>query len=207
MALGTPGLTPRADQYVYSRLEETGGRIVQSWMSVDGTRDSVIGSLEIAGCRHGHLLSGPGGGRACTPVRAYFPSMPTRPPGMLAYLERTQGVRLSNLNDLAKVVGSLLDTDYLLPAQQAALFRFLASTRGLTVVPSVVDPAGRAGVGVSWSLGGSRAVLVFDPRTYTYLGTVTRGLAGQISGDARLAGGIVDAPGQLPGASGTAVNS
>jgi hypothetical protein len=127
--------------------------------------------------------------------------MPTRPGGMLAYLERTQGVRPDDLNDIAKTVGGLLDSDYLLPAQQAALYAFLARTPGIRIQPAVADAAGRPGVGVVWSFDGSQAMLVFDPQTYTYLGMSTRGLDGRIGGTALLTTAIVDHAGQVPGAS------
>ena len=119
---------------------------------------------------------------------------------MLAYLRRTQGVRLSNLNDLAKTIGLMLDSDYLSPRQQAALFEFLATTPRITVVLNVSDVAGRAGIGVGWSVDGGRAMLIFAPISHRYLGTSTQGLRGQVSGEALLQSGIVDMAGQVPAA-------
>jgi hypothetical protein len=52
----------------------------------------------------------------------------------------------------------------------AAVYRFLATVPGLTVIHNVRDAAGRPGVGLAWSLGRSRAMNIFDPRTYVYLG-------------------------------------
>jgi hypothetical protein len=141
--------------------------------------------------------------RSCTPQTAYFPDMPTQADGMLPYLQRTQGVRSDDLNDIAKTVGGLLDSDYLLPAQQAALYAFLGRTPGITIQRAVTDAAGRPGVGVAWSFDGSQAMLIFDPQTYTYLGMTTRGIGGQISGTALLATAIVDNVGQAPGPSTT----
>ena len=138
--------------------------------------------------------------RRCTPQPAYLPHMPTQADGMLPYLERTQGVRPGDLNDVAKTVGELLDSDYLLPAQQAALYTFLARTPGITVQRGVTDAAGRPGIGVAWSFEGSQAMLVFDPETYTYLGMSTRGSDGQRGGTALLTTAIVDNAGQLPAA-------
>ena len=77
----------------------------------------------------------------CTPELAFFPDMPTTAAAMGAYLERTQGVRLNHLNDLSKTVGFMLESDYILPAQRAALYRFLAATPGLTVGPHVRESA------------------------------------------------------------------
>ncbi len=68
----------------------------------------------------------------------------------------------------------------------------------------MTDAAGRPGVGVVWSLDASQAMLIFDPQTYTYLGTSTRGIDGQLSGTALLTTAIVDRVGQLPGPAGNA---
>lgn len=137
--------------------------------------------------------------RPCKPQPAYFPHMPTQADHILGYLERTQGVRPDDLNDVAKTVGNLLDSDYLLPAQQAALYTFLAQTPGITIQRGVTDAAGRSGVGVVWSLPGSQAMLIFDSRTYAYLGISTRGIDGQLGATALLTTAIVDSVGQLPG--------
>jgi hypothetical protein len=111
----------------------------------------------------------------CTPERAFFPDMPTTAAAMGPYLERTQGVRLNDLNDLSKTVGFMLESDYILPAQRAALYRFLAATPGLTVAAHVRDVSGRPGIGVVWHFYGSKAMNIFDPRTFAYLGMTTWG--------------------------------
>jgi hypothetical protein len=41
-------------------------------------------------------------------------------------------------------------------------------------------------------------MLIFDPQSYTYLGTDTRGVAGQLTGTALLTTAIVDSAGQPP---------
>ena len=92
----------------------------------------------------------------------------------------------------------MLESDYILPAQRAALYEFLATTPGLIVEPNVRDISGRPGVGVGWSFEGGRAMNIFDPKTYAYLGLTTWGLAGQQGGAALLHVAIVDHPGQLP---------
>ena len=85
---------------------------------------------------------------------------------MPVYLAKTQGVRLNDVNDVAKVVEGMFQSDYLLPAQRAALYEFLATTPGLTLERNVKDISGRPGIGVGWSFMGSKAVLIFDPRPY-----------------------------------------
>lgn len=148
---------------------------------------------------HGPVpIDGPVVTTPCTPQAAYFPDMPTSAGAMLGYLERTQGIRPDNVNDLAKTVGYVLESDYILPAQRAALYEFLATTPGLIVEPNVRDISGRPGVGVGWSFEGSRAMNIFNPITYAYLGLTTWGVAGQKGGDALLQVAIVNRPGQLP---------
>jgi hypothetical protein len=185
---------PRGDQFIYTDVRSIGGgvAVTRSWLSVDGMHDSLVA---------GHAIHGCAPGRSCNPTRAYFPNMPTRASQMLGFLERTQGVRPNNLNDLAKTVGWMLDFDYVLPGQQAALFEFLARTRGITLVPNVDDAAGRPGIGVSWWFGGSRSMLIFDPNSYRYLGITTDGEGGQVGGEALLQIAIVNRVGQLPGSS------
>jgi hypothetical protein len=143
-------------------------------------------------------MDGPVITEPCTPAPAYFPDMPTSASAMSGYLEQAQGISLANLNDLAKTVGSMLQSDYFLPAQRAALYEFLATTPGLSVEHNVQDITGRPGVGVGWSLQGSRAMNIFDPASYAYLGMTTWGEQDQRGGDALLQTAVVDYPGQLP---------
>jgi hypothetical protein len=134
----------------------------------------------------------------CTPELAFFPDMPTTAATMGPYLERTQGVRLNDLNDLSKTVGFMLESDYILPAQRAALYRFLAGMPGLTVEHHVRDVSGRPGIGVGWRFEGSKAMNIFDPRTFAYLGMTTWGEQGQLGGDALVQTAIVDRAGEMP---------
>jgi hypothetical protein len=134
----------------------------------------------------------------CTPERAFFPDMPTMAAAMGPYLERTQGIRLNDLNDLSKTVGFILESDYILPAQRAALYQYLATTPGLTVERHVRDVSGRPGIGVVWHFYGSKAMNIFDPRTFAYLGMTTWGEQGQLGGDALVQTAIVDRAGEMP---------
>lgn len=213
VALHAATATPSGDQFVYTKTEDLGGETIQSWLSVDGTRTSRVGTHSIVGCVNGQMSlqmlgTAPTDGRTvtrtCAAQPAYFPDMPRQASGMLPYLERTQGVRPGDVNDIAKTVGELLNSDYLLPAQQSALYEFLARTPGITVQTGVSDAAGRAGVGVAWSFDASQAMIIFDSRTYTYLGMRTRGIHGQLGGTALLATAIVDRVGQLPESGATA---
>jgi hypothetical protein len=134
----------------------------------------------------------------CTPERAFFPDMPTTAAAMGPYLQRTQGIRTNDLNDLSKTVGFILNDDYILPAQRAALYRYLAATPGLTVERHVRDVSGRPGIGVVWHFYGSKSMNIFDPRTFAYLGMTTWGEQGQVGGAALVRTAIVDRAGELP---------
>jgi hypothetical protein len=226
-ALSHPGAPPRPDQFVYTKVGDGGGRVAQTWLSVDGSRNGLmegqgsIGTTTILGCVNGKRqirlpgyngkpytgptkpkapvpLDGPVVTVPCTPQPAFLPAMPTAASAMPAYLAKTLGVRLNDINDVAKVVGGMFQSDYLLPAQRAALYEFLATTPGLTLERNVKDVSGRPGIGVSWSFMGSKAVLIFDPSTYTLLGVTTLGEQGQVGGAALLQMAITNQAGQEP---------
>ncbi|MEV0830159.1 CU044_5270 family protein [Nonomuraea rubra] len=60
------------------------------------------------------------------------------------------------------------------PSLTAALYQVAAELDGITLVPDAVDVAGRPGVAVAMDLGdGRRSELIFDRRTYRYLGERT----------------------------------
>ena len=226
-ALSHPGAPPRPDQFVYTKVGDGGGNATQTWLSVDGSRNGLMeshganGTTTILGCVSGKRqirlpgyngkpytgppkpkapvpLDGPVVSMPCAPQPAFFPAMPTTASAMPAYLAQTLGVRLHDLNDVAKVVGTMFESDYLLPAQRAALYKFLATTPGLTLERHVKDVSGRPGIGVGWSFMGSKAVLIFNPSSYTLLGMTTRGEQGQVGGDALLQMAITNQAGQEP---------
>jgi hypothetical protein len=226
-ALRQPSAAPRPDQFVYTKVGDGGGHVAQTWLSVDGARDGLMevpganGTTTILGCVNGERqirlpgyngkpytgppkpkapvpLDGPVVTEPCTAQPAFFPAMPATASAMPAYLAQEQGVRLNDVNDVAKVVGGMFESDYLLPAQRAALYEFLATTPGLTLERNVKDISGRPGIGVGWSFMGSKAVLIFDPRTYTLLGITTRGEQGQVGGAALLQMAITNQAGQKP---------
>jgi hypothetical protein len=226
-ALSHPGAPPRPDQFVYTKVGDGGGHVAQTWLSVDGSRNGLAedqapnATTTILGCVDGKRqirlpgyngkpytgpaqpkaavpLDGPVVTEPCIPQPAFFAAMPTSASAMPAYLAKTQGVRLNDVNDVAKVVEGMFQSDYLLPAQRAALYEFLATTPGLTLERNVKDISGRPGIGVGWSFMGSKAVLIFDPRTYTLLGMTTQGEQGQVGGGALLQMAITNQAGQEP---------
>ncbi|MEV6494529.1 hypothetical protein AB0M20_38785, partial [Actinoplanes sp. NPDC051633] len=71
---------------------------------------------------------------------------------------------------------------------------------GVSVVGAVTDEAGRSGVAVARDeVQGSRVALIFDPRTYEYLGErVTDGNGGILSSAAVLRSAVVSEAGRRP---------
>ena len=226
-ALSHPAVPPRPDQFVYTKIGDGRGHAALTWLSVDGSRNGLMeaggpnGTSTLLGCVDGKHqirtpgyngkpytgpakpkapvpLDGPVVTEPCIPQPAFFPAMPTTASAMPGYLAKTRGLRLNDLNDVAKVVEGIFQSDYLLPAQRAALYEFLATMPGLTLERHVKDITGRPGIGVSWSFMGSKAMLIFDPSTYTLLGITTWGEQGQVGGGALLQMAITNQAGQQP---------
>lgn len=134
----------------------------------------------------------------CTAERTFFPDMPTTAAAMGPYLEQTQGIRLNDLNDLSKTVGFMLESDYILPAQRAALYRFLATT------PRADYRAPRARH--QRASGHRRGLALLRQQSDEHLrsahlrlpGHATWGEQGQLGGDALVRTAIVDQAGELP---------
>ncbi|MEU7796559.1 CU044_5270 family protein [Micromonospora tulbaghiae] len=204
-ALRLPDVEPRPDQFVYTR-SQGGAELRESWASVDGTRDGLVveypsgGRQEyvLPGCRDGRAKMYKGqqlmpGTEPCVPEPAYDPAVPTDATAMRAYLDKHRSGEPGDVNAAAKDVLFLLNDSYLRPRSRAALFEAAAATPGLKVVEKATDGAGRSGVGVSWSSPGNPAlmVMVFDPRTYAFLG-----VGGEAGTSAVLSVAVVDRVGQ-----------
>lgn len=91
------------------------------------------------------------------------------------------------------------------PAVDAALYRALALIPGTKVVGKQVrDAAGRAGLAIEFDTrdrSATREYLILDPKTYAYLGYRRDWHGARDFSDsfARVATGVVDRPGQVPG--------
>ncbi|MFI7069302.1 CU044_5270 family protein [Micromonospora sediminicola] len=205
-ALRVPDVEPRPDQFVYLRKQD-GPALWESWVSVDGTRDGLAVEYPgtgrrqyvLPGCRDGRAQMYKGdrplpGTERCVPAPAYDPAMPTDPVAMRAYLEKHRSGEPGDVNAAAKDVLDLAADRYLRPRSRAALFEAAAATPGLEVVADARDGAGRSGIGVRWPSTGrvpASMVLVFDPRTYAFLG-----VGGDAGTSATLAVAVVDRVGQ-----------
>jgi hypothetical protein len=214
-------VVPQANQYVYSETEDPSGTLVQTWLSVDGSLPEV--GRWTSGIKGEVPASGATSNAACTVVQAestgcipeagYLPDLPTNPTALLSYLNQISLVDTESSaattsgwlnNDLANGVMYLMQTCYLLPAQQAALFELMAQTPGFTMVPQMTDVIGRVGVGVEWSFESDSGALIFNPTTYALLGVRTWPgppvLSAPYDGDSLLGVSIVNSipPSQTP---------
>ncbi|MEO3742224.1 CU044_5270 family protein [Plantactinospora sp. B5E13] len=186
-ALRLPDATPRADQFIYRRIQD-GPSTYESWLSVDGTRDGLVKEVTggestqtlVPGCRDGQaaVVKGgqalPGRTEPCTPEPAYRPDLPTEAAAMGAYLAKHRSGEPGSVNSAGKDVYYLAG-GYLRPESRAALYQAAAAVPGLRAVENVTDGAGRPGIGIAWpsitANGPTDQVLVFDAETYTLLGT------------------------------------
>ncbi|WP_103335794.1 CU044_5270 family protein [Amycolatopsis sp. CA-126428] len=183
-ALKEPAKPPRPDQFLYVKTEYTIPPNREVWLSVDGTRDSLIGSIKEGGCRNGKApMYGTNDPRFegtledCTPRSVYRTDLPTTADAMLAYLYGKEEDRVGRAGYIGKAVYGLAYEQVLQPASYAALFEAAARVPGLKALDHVTDGAGRPGVGIEFPVSpgsGPKAkpiVLVFDATTYQFLGT------------------------------------
>jgi hypothetical protein len=226
-ALRQPGPRPQPDQFIYTATRDGAGQLHQSWISVDGTRTSLVRGIGgtpswayLPGCRHGReqvsapaSAGGTSGVQPCTPSPAYLPDLPASQAALGRYLRRTQelnlGSAVADLDSLGHGVADLLEYVYLTPRQLAAVYQLMASTPGFTLVPGAADALGRHGIGIRWPVAdgpdtvipGDTDMIIFDPHSGAYLGQRTT-YPGQrpaaYSGDAVAQRAIVDRTGQLP---------
>jgi hypothetical protein len=202
-ALTQPATPPRPDQFVYAESAGPGGSSkYQIWQSADASKAGLVvngtGPIPLPACS--------GGPDRCFNA-GYRPDLPTKPGAILPYLIRAglagpadkpggQGLRkpIRNwvANDLGKEIDSLLSDTYLLPAQRAALFRYMARTPGYFVVRHAADAIGRPGIGIAWRYQGSETMIIFDRRNYAYLGDRTDAGGASYQGAALVRLKIVD---------------
>jgi hypothetical protein len=202
------GSVPAPDQYVYTETETTGLGRTREWLSADGSRTGVVdylgpqaASYSVPACTAAQAAA-----TGCNPAAGYLAGLPVSASAIPAYLARIQLAAISPpagqntpnwlTNDTGKAIGGLLQSTYLLPAQQSALFQLLARTPGFQIVRNAADNLGRRGVGLYWLYQGSGAMLVFDPATYRFLGVGTWG-QGDVPADGQnppASHGVVSAP-------------
>lgn len=177
----------RPSPFAYLRQDER-----HYWMSADGKRPGV---LDIIPAGPGLAIPGepyppasirrqdgptgwmPLGTNTCPsinqPTYEYLTTLPANPDALLKYLYAHAG-RDEDLADSAWDTIYQLHTDMLVPPRlRAAFFQAAARIPGVTVADHAVDAAGRPGIAVAKVISGKGTSdeLIFDPRTYQFLGT------------------------------------
>ncbi|MFD4661606.1 CU044_5270 family protein [Kitasatospora sp. NPDC058444] len=213
-----PATAARGDQFVYVKILDNWAKAAgeaprtrEDWNSVDGGRRGLLlldGHLPNPGGsdEHGEAEPVPFAGIGSY---AYVAALPTDPDALLDRIHAdTAGLGPGPDEEAFRTVGDLLRQQIAPPAVSAALYRAAAKIPGVTVIDSVTDAAGRAGVAVARRDGGGKveSQWIFDRADYTFLGertvAVTDGATfkkGDITGQmAVLARAIVDEPGTRP---------
>ncbi|WP_405907193.1 CU044_5270 family protein [Streptomyces sp. NBC_00828] len=174
------------------------------WLSVDGT---LPGLLEEDRDHDSHLVLEPS--KPGIPSNTNYrnlQTLPTDPDKMLDWLHKQSDGGKSEDQNTFVLVGDLSYESLLPPDVGAALYRAAAEIPGVTVVQDAVDADGRHGIAVAREDDGIRQELIFDPKTYEFLGERqvavqdTYGLKkGQVVGvSAILDRTVVDKAGQRP---------
>jgi hypothetical protein len=192
-ALAQPAVTPQPWQYVYLKDFDSSLGYTQMWTSVSETRDGLMESggdpaTTMRPCREAQ----------CDPLGRYLAGFPTTAAAVPGYLTATFRSAVGDVDEFAVTEGPILNSAYLVPQQRAAFYIYLATIPGVTVQYGVRDAAGRQGTGLVWQTQAGKIMLIFDPRTYAYLGSKTWDTAGQFDSDAVITETLVNAPGQLP---------
>lgn len=200
-ARALPDVTPRPEQFVYTKTRLADGRENETWASVDGTHDGLVflygHEASLAGCRDGKRVQKESHGRTvtnrCVPHPAAPAGLPADADTMLAYLHRSTYGEGDTLHDLGNEIIELAE-GYLRPAVRAALFEAVAKVPGLVARTDAKDATGRTVLGISWTGmnepgSGNQNEFLFDPVTFAYLGAGTGVVVNQ---------GIVDAVRQRP---------
>ncbi|WP_369034432.1 CU044_5270 family protein [Streptomyces adonidis] len=177
------------------------------WLSVDGIRD---GLLEEDKEGHEHQVLGYEGDlfeRPKTPSATSYRSLsklPADPDKMFAWLYETVSKEVDDEQpdkDYRAFVlfGDLIRETLMPPKVSAALYRAAAKIPGVEVVPDVKDTEGRTGIAVTRTgADGEEQQLIFDRKTYTFLGERVLRDGELVGSSAILERAVVDRTGQRP---------
>ncbi|MFF0015764.1 CU044_5270 family protein [Streptomyces sp. NPDC005374] len=191
-------VAPRDDQFIYTKevIERTpvsGGPgktyVDESWSSVDGSKKSYVSELG-----HTQWVRADRPGEGTWPPRRWsqLEQLPLQP-GKLTITLRDMGGdpeygRPTKADEWPMVqvfLSGLLRAPLLPKGLRSAAFEALAAVPGVEVLPGRTDVDGRAAIGVRyvggpaggpWTSGGR--VLLFDAKSYRYLGLRERVTAG-----------------------------
>jgi len=218
-----PDLHPRADQFVYtqsvSRYVTQHNRlfVTRAWLTVDGWHGGLILQRWASGTRWYHGFGQPDCRTLPHSNWNYKANCPL-PPAYVTNLPRTvKAMKRYLLGSYAHGKGSPPAADaigtvtgfyqFLVPHRASALmFRALSQIKGIRVIDHATTLAGDKGIAVA-AYDPSRGTLdelIFDPKTYLYIGDSQIALnstympKGTVNGNAVLQIAVVDKAGQLP---------
>ncbi|MEV5576704.1 CU044_5270 family protein [Spirillospora sp. NPDC052269] len=197
---GLPDIKPRPDQYLYmssrSRQQTEGGgtgRMTSrlDWRSIDGRHASLMSGGDMgrdmwmcadsrdfeemeakskatgAGAPKVNLARPPKG---CHDTPIMLTGLPTTTQGMRSWLyKNSHGGNPADVQAFITLSDTLL-TRYMRPSSLALMFKAAATIHGVTVTRNVTDLAGRQGIAVGQTFNGRRLELIFDTKSYRYLG-------------------------------------
>jgi hypothetical protein len=218
-----PDLHPRADQFIYtdsvSRYVTQHNRlfVTRAWLSVDGLHGGLILQRWASGKRWYHGFGQPDcltlphsnwNYKANCPLpHAYVTNLPQTVKAMKRYLlgYYAHGKGPPPAADAIGTVTSFYQ--FLVPHRASALmFQALSQIKGIRVIDHATTLAGRNGIAVA-AYDPSRGTLdelIFDPKTYLYIGDSQIALnstympKGTVNGNAVLQIAVVGKAGQLP---------
>ncbi|MEU9344453.1 CU044_5270 family protein [Streptomyces sp. NPDC048278] len=206
----------RDDQFVYIESRVAGlvyenggpGRLQpvherEIWLSVDGTRK---GLLEEDAPDNGHVVLGPKNKKADERADTYYRDLAKLPTGTGAMRDWLYRVSAGEVDaerpdrDAAAFTffGDLIRESLMPPKASAALYRAAATIPGVEVVHGVKDLTGREGVAITRGSGTERVQLIFDERTYAFLGEREYRDGTSAGGSAILRRAVVDKAGERP---------
>jgi hypothetical protein len=219
-----PDLHPRPDQFVYtesvSRYVTEGNRrtITRAWLSADGWHGGLTllryppGNRWFHGLPMYNCLTLPHSNwywkANCPNPPAYVTKLPRTVKAMKRYLLRSAATGQGTPAAAGAIIGIVSATyQFLVPHRASALmFQALSQIEGIRVIDHATTLAGRKGIAVA-AYDPSRGTLdelIFDPKTYLYIGDSQIALngtympKGTVNGNAVLQIAVVDKAGQLP---------
>nr|WP_281174936.1 CU044_5270 family protein [Actinomadura oligospora] len=108
--------------------------------------------------------------KGCHDTPAMVTGLPTTQQAMRSWLyEHSQGGNPADVQAFI-TMGDTVRDRYLRPSSLALMFKAAGTIPGVTVTRDVTDLAGRKGIAIGQTFNGTRRELVFDPKTYRYLG-------------------------------------
>jgi hypothetical protein len=208
-------IAARDDQFIYTKeiIKETpagGGPtrtyVDESWNSVDGSKKSYVSEL---GRKQWVPAYRPGQGDWPPRKWTELKLMPTDPRKLVIDLRDMGGkpdyskpMKAGDWPMVQYFLSGLLRRPVLPQGLRSAAYEALATAPGIKVVPGQKDAHGRAGIGIRFvpAPGASRSpLLVFDAKTYRYLGMRDQRTAGGTTYEQWsyvVASGVVDRVGQ-----------